>query len=97
MTDAEKHIWFKIRLEQLKGCKFYRQKIIGNYIVDFFCPKAKLAIELDGSQHHLENMIEADQIRDAYLRNQGIRVLRFTDTDALINTDAVIEKILEYL
>ena len=97
LTDAEKRIWSKIRLEQLKGRKFYRQKIIGHYIVDFFCPKAKLAIELDGSQHHLENMLEADKIRDAYLRNKGIKVLRFTDTDALSNTDGVIEKILEYL
>jgi very-short-patch-repair endonuclease len=97
MTDAEKRIWSKVRLEQLKGCKFYRQKIIGNYIVDFFCPKAKLAIELDGGQHYSEDMIEEDKIRDAYLKNHGIKVLRFTDTDALTNTDGVIERILEYL
>jgi len=97
MTDAEKRIWSKVRLEQLKGCKFYWQKIIGNYIVDFFCPKAKLVIELDGSQHYLENMVEIDKIRIAYLEAQGIKVLRFTDTDALNNTDGVIEKILEYL
>lgn len=97
MTDAEKRIWSKVRLEQLEGCKFYRQKIIGDYIVDFFCPKAKLVIELDGSQHYLENTFEADKIREAYLMNQGVKVLRFTDTDALTNTDGVIEKILEYL
>jgi len=48
MTSAEKLLWSKIRGKQLKNCQFYRQKIIGNYIVDFFCPKANLVIEVDG-------------------------------------------------
>jgi very-short-patch-repair endonuclease len=86
-----------VRLAQLKGCKFYRQKIIGDYIVDFFCPKAKLVIELDGSQHYTEKMIEADKIRETCMQNKGIKVLRFTDTEALKNTDGVIETILEYI
>ena len=50
MTDAERLLWSKIRSKQLKGFQFYRQKIIGNYIVDFYCPKSKLVIEVDGGQ-----------------------------------------------
>ena len=51
-TDAERRLWSKLRLRQLNGFQFYRQRIIVNYIVDFFCPKAKLVIEVDGSQHY---------------------------------------------
>jgi very-short-patch-repair endonuclease len=94
MTDAEIRIWSKIRLNRLKGYRFYRQKIISDYIVDFFCPKANLAIEIDGGQHYSEDAIEADKIREMTLQNVGIKVLRFTDTEALNNTDAVIEAIL---
>jgi len=52
MTDAEKHVWSRIRRKQLKNSQFYRQKNIGNYIVDFYCPAAKLIIEIDGCQHY---------------------------------------------
>ena len=52
--DAEKLLWLRLRAKQLKGRQFYRQKIIGNYIVDFYCPKANLIIELDGGQHYTE-------------------------------------------
>lgn len=51
MTEAEKILWSKIRRKQLKGYQFYRQRVIGNYIVDFLCPKARLVIEVDGGQH----------------------------------------------
>jgi very-short-patch-repair endonuclease len=52
MTDAEKLLWSKIRGKQLSGLQFYRQKIIGNYIVDFYCPRTRLAVEIDGGQHY---------------------------------------------
>ena len=52
MTDAEKLLWSKIRGKQFKGVQFYRQKTIGNFIIDFYCPKANLVIELDGGQHY---------------------------------------------
>jgi very-short-patch-repair endonuclease len=54
MTDAERNIWSRIRNGQLQDKQLYRQKIIGNYIVDFYCPKAKLVIEIDGGQHYSE-------------------------------------------
>lgn len=94
-TDAEKHLWAKLRLRQIKDCQFYRQKIIGNYIVDFFCPKAKLIIEVDGNQHSVGNVAKGDKVRDEYLIKLGLRVLRFTDTDVLKNLEGVAEKILE--
>jgi very-short-patch-repair endonuclease len=52
MTEAERLLWKKIRGKQLNGYQFYRQKTIGNYIVDFYCPRAKLIIELDGGQYY---------------------------------------------
>ncbi len=76
MTDAERHLWAKIRMKQLKGYQFYRQKPIGDYIVDFFCPRAQLVIEIDGSQHFSDDMLEYDRIRDEHMRSLGLRVLK---------------------
>ena len=93
MTDAERHLWAKIRVKQLKGYQFYRQKPIGDYIVDFYCPRAKLVIEIDGSHHLVGETIEYDRIRDDYLCSLGLRVLRFTNNDVLGNIEGVIERI----
>jgi len=95
MTDAERHLWAKIRMKQLKGYQFYRQKPIGDYIVDFFCPRAKLVIEVDGSQHFSDEMTEYDRIRNEYLSSLGLRVLRFTNTDVLTHIERVVENIIE--
>jgi len=93
VTDAERHLWAKIRMKQLKGYQFYRQKPIGDYIVDFFSPRAKLVIEVDGSQHFSDEMAEYDRIRDEYLGSLGLRVLRFTNTDILTHIENVVESI----
>ena len=61
MTDAENMVWLKLRRKQLKGYQFYRQKIIRNFIVDFYCPKANLVIELDGGQHYSETSNAKDK------------------------------------
>ena len=95
MTDAEKRLWAKIRMKQLRGYQFYRQKPIGDYIVDFYCPKAKLVVEIDGSQHLVGETILYDRIRDDYLGSLGLRVLRFTNNDVMINIKGVIERIEE--
>ena len=95
MTDAERHLWAKIRMKQVNGYQFYRQKPIGDYIVDFFCPRAKLVIELDGSHHLVGETMEYDRIRDDYLSSLGLRVLRFTNTDVLTNIEGVVEHIEE--
>jgi len=93
MTDAECRLWTCVRGRQLKGYQFYRQKTIGDYIVDFYCSKAKLVIELDGGQHYTEEGRQKDKIRDEYLAGLGLRVLRLSDREVLIQTDGVLEKI----
>jgi very-short-patch-repair endonuclease len=97
MTDSEILLWEKIRGRQLKGHQFYRQKVIGRYIVDFYCPKAKLIIEVDGGQHHSAEGIDRDKIRDDFLGVSGLKVIRFSDSEVCKNLRGVIEKIWSYL
>lgn len=97
MTDAEKLLWSKIRCKQLKGCQFYRQKIIGNYIVDFYSPRANLVIEVDGGQHYSNEAKEKDRTRDEYMLSVGLKVLRFSDEEVFKDPDGVMEKIWESL
>ena len=97
MTDAEKLLWERIRRRQLKGYHFYRQKIAGNYIVDFYYPKAKLVIELDGGQHYSPEGKEKDRVRDGYMEDIGLRVLRFSDREVFEDTKGVLERIFSYL
>jgi len=77
----------------LKGHPFYRQKIIGKYIVDFYSPKANLVIELDGERHYSEIGRAKDRTRDNVLRKMGVKVLRFSDRDVFENIDGVMEGI----
>jgi very-short-patch-repair endonuclease len=93
MTDAEKLLWSRLRAKQLKGRQFYRQRIIGNYIVDFYCPKSNLIIELDGGQHCTDNGVSKDRMRDNYMREQGYKILRFSDREIFENLAGVIERI----
>ena len=97
MTEAESFLWQRIRRKQLKGRQFYRQKNIGNYIVDFYCPSAKVIIELDGGQHYRQEGNRRDQVRDKYLESLGFRVLRFSDREVFKNIEGVLEKIFEHL
>ena len=73
--------------------QFYRQRIIGNYIVDFYCPKAKLIVELDGGQHYTEEGLEKDSTRNKYLISQGFKILRFSDREVFENLEGVLQKI----
>ena len=79
------------------GYQFYRQRTIGNYIVDFYCPKARLVIEIDGGQHYFVVGVEADRLRDIYITNLGLRVLRFTNMDVLQNIEGALEHIYDFL
>jgi very-short-patch-repair endonuclease len=97
MTDAEKLLWSKIRGKQLKGQQFYRQKIIGEYIVDFYCPKSRLVIEVDGGQHYSAEGKERDDMRDHYVARTGIAVLGFSDREVFNNLEAVLEQIWRQL
>ena len=97
MTDAERLVWSRIRKKQISDVQFYRQKNIGNYIVDFYCPQGRLVIELDGGQHYEKEGMKRDQERDSYLQALGLTVMRFSDIDALRNIDGVVERIYEHL
>jgi very-short-patch-repair endonuclease len=95
MTDAERLLWVKIRKKQLNGYQFYRQKPIGDYIVDFYCPRAKLVVEVDGSQHFTEEITEYDRARDEYMNSLGLMVLRFINIDVMTHIEGVVERIEE--
>ncbi|MBU2036904.1 endonuclease domain-containing protein [Patescibacteria group bacterium] len=96
-TDAERLLWRKIRCKQLSGYQFNRQKPIDNFIVDFYCCRAMLAIEIDGGQHYEEEYQKKDKLRDDRLKQLGIKVLRFTNLDVLKNIDGVVMRIEEEL
>ena len=93
MTDSELKLWSRIRRKQMHGLQFYRQRAVGDYIVDFYCPQAQLVLEVDGSQYINKRRMISDQYRDSYLKQQGVTVLRFDNLQVLNQLDAVIEKI----
>jgi very-short-patch-repair endonuclease len=93
MTDAERALWRVLR-DRKDGYRFRRQEPIDHYIVDFVCFKARLVIEVDGGQH---SESATDKKRDAYLRSQGFRVLRFWNSEVMSNFDAVHVAILSAL
>ena len=90
MTDAEQKLWFYLRRKQVRGLQFYRQKPLLNFIVDFYCPTAKLVIELDGSQHAELDHQQKDQRRDNLLKELGLLVLRFDNRQVLMEMDSVL-------
>ncbi len=86
-----------MRSKQVLGIQFYRQKPIGEHIVDFFAPRAKLVVEVDGSQHMGADYAQKDRRRDRYLASLGLKVLRFTSREVLKESNAVIEAIYRAL
>ena len=93
MTDCERKLWSMLRRKQMAEFRFRRQHPIGPYIVDFFCPAAKLIVELDDGQHGEDNAAIYDEARTRWLEAQGYRVLRFWNWDFLENPDATLEGI----
>jgi very-short-patch-repair endonuclease len=93
LTDSEYALWSRLRNKQLLGIQFYRQKPIGGHMVDLYAPKAKLVIEIDGSQHLQGGPIQKDRRRDEYLASLGLRVLRFDSREVLKESDAVMDVI----
>ena len=90
-TKEENLLWYNFL--RLYKPQFRRQYVIGNYIVDFYCHRAKLVVELDGSQHCEPKKIEYDQARTAYLESQGLCVLRLSNLDVLQKFGNVCEYI----
>jgi very-short-patch-repair endonuclease len=97
MPKAERLLWSHIRSKKLLGYKFGRQYSVGPYVLDFYCPAAKLAIELDGNSHYIGDAIEYDRQRQAYIEEFGIRVLRFMNSAIFEQRDGVLLKIQQVL
>jgi len=95
MTPAERRLWQKLRANRLEGWHFRRQQIIDGYIVDFYCHKAGLVIEVDGPIHLQQK--DQDAERDAVLFARGLRVIRFTNREVMNNTNQVLQTILHEL
>lgn len=95
MTKEERSLWYDFLKNQTAG--FARQKVFGNYIVDFYCAEYKLVIELDGSQHYDTEGEKSDALRDTYLRSLGLTVLRFTNLEIARNFDGVCKTIATHI
>ena len=91
MTKEEAHLWYQFLCRYPQ--RFRRQYVIGNYIVDFYCHQAKLVVELDGSQHYTPEEKQKDRIRTDYLKQQGMKVLRFSNLDVMKKFRNVCEAI----
>jgi very-short-patch-repair endonuclease len=93
-TEAEKVLWKALRRNQLCGVSFRRQHPIGRYVIDFYCPSAGLAIEVDGGQHAAGHQKEVDLRRDRWLSANGVRMLRFWNNEVLSNLEGVLQTIV---
>ncbi len=93
LTPAEAALWKALQRSQLEGRKFRRQHSFGNYVLDFYCPAEKLAVELDGRHHFSDAGFEADSERTKFLNGFGIRVLRFENKDVFENLEGVLQEI----
>ncbi|MFH0804133.1 MAG: endonuclease domain-containing protein [Candidatus Zambryskibacteria bacterium] len=93
-TPAEKILWKYVSKNKIKRLRFLRQYGIGPYVLDFYCPKIRLGIELDGSVHKEKENKLYDKDREKFLENLNIEVIRFWNSDVLNNTENVLDKLL---
>lgn len=96
MPQAEAVLWSRLRRKGVEGFKFRRKYSVENFVLDFYCPGLKLAIEVDGDSHFAVGAQERDLTRQEAIESYGIKVLRFTNTDVFENLDGVMERILEH-
>ena len=92
-NSPESYLWQLLRNRQRRGMKFRRQHPLGPYVADFYCVDAKLVVELDGTPHQTPEGKQKDEVRDAWMRSQGIEVLRFGGWQAENDAQQVLETI----
>ena len=97
MIGAELKLWNELKGKKLNGIKFRRQHPIHKYIVDFYCHKFSLAIEVDGTYHNSKIQKQRDDLRTEELEGAGITVIRFTDDEVLENIKEVLDNIMRYI
>ncbi len=90
MTDAERKLWQALRAKRFRGVGFRRQAPLGPYIADFVCHALKMVIEVDGGQH---SGSDHDERRDAWMKREGYKVLRFWNNEVLVNLEGVLDRI----
>ena len=95
-TAPEQILWSRIRNRQLNNLKFRRQYGVGRYIIDFYCPEAKLAIEVDGDNHFNQNAMKRDQEREEHIKQFNITFLRFNNKEVVENINGVLETISKF-
>lgn len=93
MTQAEKSLWLQLKGKQIEGCKFRRQYSVAQFVIDFYSPEIKLAIEVDGDSHFQEGAQEYDRERQQFIESARITFLRFTNDEVHNNFSAVCEVI----
>ena len=97
LSRAEIYLWSRVKNKQILGYKFRRQYSVGYYVIDFYCPKLKLAIEVDGDSHFTKEAMEYDKRREEYIKSFGISFLRVTNLDVYKNMEGVVDKIIEII
>jgi very-short-patch-repair endonuclease len=95
LSKAEAILWNHLSRKQMHGYKFRRQYSVDQYIIDFYCPRLKLAIEVDGDSHFKSGAEEYDKVRQDYIEAFGIKFLRFTNDDVCNNIDGVCQEIFD--
>jgi very-short-patch-repair endonuclease len=93
MTDAEQRLWYCLRNKQLDGFRFRKQHPMARFVLDFYCPAVKLAIEIDGAQHNTLSGRASDAERTRWLTAHGIRVLRFWNHEVLQDLPGVLQRV----
>jgi very-short-patch-repair endonuclease len=93
MPKSETILWSKIRMKQIGGCRFRRQYSVGAYVLDFYCPDLRLAIEIDGESHDKPTAKEYDQEREEQIKQLGITIIRFTNSQI----ETKLEDVVQYI
>ncbi|MFH1111691.1 MAG: endonuclease domain-containing protein [Patescibacteria group bacterium] len=96
-TDTERILWKYLRNQQFEDVKFFRQYGIGSYIIDFYAPKLRLAIEMDGGQHNKQEYMTSDNQRTNFLVAHNIKIMRFWNNEVNNNLEGVLERITEQI
>ena len=96
-TETEKILWRHLKQKKFCGIRFKRQYSVGSYVLDFYCPKFRLAIEIDGGYHLKKDVQQYDKIRQENIENVGIKFVRFSNEETLNNIENVLQKIEENL
>lgn len=92
-TEAENLLWARLRKKQINGLRFFRQYSIGPYILDFYCPAVRLAVELDGKHHASEENRLYDKERKLYLDGNNIKTIRFWNDEIIKSMESILKKI----